>query len=277
MGYIYKITNDINNNIYIGQTICDIHTRWTRHLATVGYRSNDLYKAMYDLGISHFHIDIVEECSNNQLNEKERYWINFYDSYEHGYNMTRGGGYWRGNIEDEILTQEIYQLWDEGYAITEIAQELEITRTIVRDRIYSYKNYSEEESIKRGRALVAETKYKKVYQWDLNGKLVNEYNSLKEASEKNNFGYKALSYALTHQGSSNNYYWTYDNNPPIKMNINNTNSYKQVGQYDLEGNLIKIYSSRSEAARENNFDASSICKCCNGYKKSYKGYIWKNN
>ena len=49
---------------------------------------------------------------------------------------------------------------------------------------------------------------------------------------------------------------------------------KQVAQYDLENNLIKIWDSIAEANR-NGFSASKICLCCQGKRKTHKGYIWK--
>lgn len=273
MGYIYKIYNDIDNKIYIGQTIQSIEARWSQHQYKArNFTEGKLFEAINIYGIDHFYIEQVEECDNSQLNEKEIYWINYYNSYENGYNMTRGGGQYREEEENQLLLS-IYDLWDKGYSIIEIAEELHSTRTIVRDRIYGYKNYSEEEAIKRGIKKAKEAKYKKVYQWDKNGNFINEYNSLKEASEKTNTSYKALSQAINKEGSSNGYFWTLTKEKPKNISIQNT---KRVAQYDLQNNLIKIYNSRKEAAEATGADASSIGKCCKGNVKTVKGYIWKN-
>lgn len=48
-----------------------------------------------------------------------------------------------------------------------------------------------------------------------------------------------------------------------------------IRQYDLQGNLIKEYDSAATAGRELNISSSSICRCANGFKRSYGGYIWK--
>jgi len=50
-----------------------------------------LYMAMRKHGAGIFHIELIEECDNNLLNEREKYWISQYDSYKHGYNSTPGG------------------------------------------------------------------------------------------------------------------------------------------------------------------------------------------
>lgn len=45
-------------------------------------------------------------------------------------------------------------------------------------------------------------------------------------------------------------------------------------QYDLNGNLISVYSSASEAAFKNNFSQGNISSCCRGERKTHKGYKW---
>ena len=48
---------------------------------------------------------------------------------------------------------------------------------------------------------------------------------------------------------------------------------KKVYQYDLQGNLIKIWISTNEAGR-NGYEAKNISACCLGKRKTHKGYIW---
>lgn len=94
MAYIYKITNDINNKIYVGKTNLDIKTRWRTHLADRTREHNlnrPLYRAMNKYGIEHFHIEEIEECSIEEAPIREQYWIEHYNSYHYGYNATLGG------------------------------------------------------------------------------------------------------------------------------------------------------------------------------------------
>lgn len=94
MPYIYKITNSINQKIYIGKTIRTIEERWREHQRDYNKTSLEkrpLYAAMKKYGISAFSIEQIEECSLEELEEKERYWIEFYGSFKNGYNATLGG------------------------------------------------------------------------------------------------------------------------------------------------------------------------------------------
>lgn len=90
---IYKITNSITQECYIGQSL-DISKRFKEH-AKCGLGidtpiGNKLYKAMQEYGLKNFTWEVLEECSAAQLNEREKYFIDFYDSKNYGYNTTRG-------------------------------------------------------------------------------------------------------------------------------------------------------------------------------------------
>lgn len=92
--FIYKIQNKINNKIYIGKTIHNIEIRFEEHIkASKNEKSSSvLYRAIRKYGIQSFDISVVDVTNNKDvLNEKEKYWIKFYDSKANGYNMTHGG------------------------------------------------------------------------------------------------------------------------------------------------------------------------------------------
>ena len=119
MGYIYKIKNDINNKVYIGKTEFDLEKRFKEHIKDSQryYEGRPLYKAMHKYGIEHFKIELLEECDN--LEERERYWIQFYNSYHYGYNATLGGD-GKTLIDYNLVIDKFLQ----GLTITEIAKEL---------------------------------------------------------------------------------------------------------------------------------------------------------
>lgn len=92
---IYKFTNKINNHSYIGQSI-NIEKRYEAHLTA--YKNpnhhcynNTFYIALRKYGINNFNFEILEECNKEELNNREKYWIKYYDTYNNGYNMTEGG------------------------------------------------------------------------------------------------------------------------------------------------------------------------------------------
>ena len=90
---IYKITNKKSGLCYIGQAT-DMATRWKQHakcgLGIDTPSQNKLYKAMLKDGLINFTFELIEECPRAQLNEKEKYYIDLYQSYEYGYNSTSG-------------------------------------------------------------------------------------------------------------------------------------------------------------------------------------------
>ena len=106
MAYIYKIENDINGKLYIGQTSFPLEVRLQRHItdSRKGLINRPLYAAMRKYGFEHFHISLIEEADNP--NEREQFWINFYNTYKNGYNATIGG---QGKAK--IDKQEIYDIW----------------------------------------------------------------------------------------------------------------------------------------------------------------------
>ena len=92
---IYKITNKINGHSYIGLSV-DIEHRWYQH-KTRYKNSNDkeyekaLYRAFRKYGLDNFIFEVIEQCEENELKEKEIKWIAFYNTYADGYNETPGG------------------------------------------------------------------------------------------------------------------------------------------------------------------------------------------
>lgn len=92
---IYKITNLINGQSYIGQSV-DIEKRWLKERQSAFNVNNSSYNypifcAFRKYGIDNFQFEVLEECLRNQLNEREKYWIAQYDTFYNGYNQTLGG------------------------------------------------------------------------------------------------------------------------------------------------------------------------------------------
>lgn len=98
MGLIYKIENTITGKVYIGQTKFTLEKRWHQHIkeskeALDGKRQSFplFHRMIIKYGENNFIPSILEECDNSQLDEKEKYWIKKYDSFNNGYNGTFGG------------------------------------------------------------------------------------------------------------------------------------------------------------------------------------------
>lgn len=107
---IYIIKNNVNNLVYIGQSV-DIQCRWNAHLRSAkGFHKQDentkIHKAMREIGIKHFYYEILEECPYNKLSEREIFWIKKFNSYNNGYNMTLGGESNRGETNGRAILKQ---------------------------------------------------------------------------------------------------------------------------------------------------------------------------
>ena len=87
---IYKITNKLNGKIYIGQSN-NIQRRFVEHQGKGSDSRIPVDVAIEKYGYQNFSYEVVEECLTEQLNERETYWITYYNSVENGYNCSLGG------------------------------------------------------------------------------------------------------------------------------------------------------------------------------------------
>lgn len=90
---IYAIKNKVNNKMYIGKSV-NINDRLKRHKKEIKlkiHKNKHLQSAWYFYGEDNFEILILERCKKDLLNQKEIFWIEFYDSFNNGYNKTKGG------------------------------------------------------------------------------------------------------------------------------------------------------------------------------------------
>ena len=90
---IYKLTNLTNQKTYVGQAV-DIGERFKQHTKCglgIDTPNNMLYAAMIKDGVENFTFEVLEECGRGELNDREKYYINFYRAQEYGYNMNKGG------------------------------------------------------------------------------------------------------------------------------------------------------------------------------------------
>ena len=90
---IYKITNQKTQQCYIGQAV-DVAKRFKDHaksgLGIDTPANNKLYKSMQEYGLINFSFELLEKCTKDKLNEKEKYYINLYQNYEYGFNSNKG-------------------------------------------------------------------------------------------------------------------------------------------------------------------------------------------
>ena len=129
MSYIYKIINDINDKVYVGKTEFSIEKRFKEHCQDAFRDRNEkrpLYAAMRKYGIEHFSIELIEETEKPE--EREIYWIGYFDGYTQGYNATKGGDGKKLYDHDAILLR----LKEHPYP-SDIAKEFGCCKDLIYD------------------------------------------------------------------------------------------------------------------------------------------------
>lgn len=258
---IYKCTNKLNGKSYIGQTIQKFSRRKQMHLL---YATNEkyygkfncqFYQAIRKYGKDSFDWSIIAECDNIQeLNDKEKYYIEFYDTMKNGYNLTTGG-------ENFIRTQETKDKYSELFKGRIVSEETRKKLSEARKG----KKFTEEhkknlslsqkgkESPLKGRKLSDETKKKM---------------SDAQMGNKKGLGKIAWNKGLTMPEN-------------IKQKISITNkgvNSKPVERYDTDGNYIDSWGSITQFLKSENINISNgshISSVCLGKRNSAYGFKWK--
>lgn len=117
--YVYKVTNNANNKIYIGQTIRSIEQRFKRHINDAINNITDTHfaRAIRKYGSDNFQIELIDTAMNQEeLTLKEQQWIRYYNSTnpKYGYNETdaiykSGGNTYQNKTPNEMnnISQKI--------------------------------------------------------------------------------------------------------------------------------------------------------------------------
>lgn len=300
---IYKITNKINNKIYIGQSR-DIKRRWKEHKRLSKTRKTLIQKAIYKYGIENFDFEVLEECSVDCLDELEIYYIKLYDSTNRniGYNIASGGN--TGPIKEGIdnpvavLTLEIVELIRDLYikginkkdAYKEICKKHNINKNTFTD-VWSGRTY------KGIKYYVYNPKYKGLINKKrrLNKSKNTVTNSKKYVQTIRNQKASGIQKTICYKRYQSimsihtfNDIWFYRIYPYILPTVENNYIKNKrnkpadfsVDKYDLNGNFIKTYNTITEAVIDikgywNKNFASTIRLVCRQKQKTAYGYVWK--
>lgn len=152
MAYIYKIVNDVNQKVYIGKTYhTSIEQQYKEHCRDA-FKEDEaqrpLYFAMRKYGIEHFHIELIEQT--NTPEEREKYWIKYYNSFKDGYNATLGGD---GRPYADY--QLIQSLWNQNKTCGEIKDITHYDLETIRKALNEI-NVSKQERISRGHSSLSQ-------------------------------------------------------------------------------------------------------------------------
>lgn len=251
---IYCIENKINGKKYIGQSI-DISRRWTEHRQKSRFdKGTILYNSFKKYGVENFNFYIIEECKEEELNNREIYWISYYDTFKHGYNMTLGGA--GIAVGEKIEAQntlpknfsKIHEGIDDVVMIAKLDDDLNILEVYKSVQDCARKNNIIATNISK----TANQKHK-----TCEGYIYLKYNDIKDMTKK-----EIINYIEKLRDK-----WTFhDDNPLVK---------KRVALIDDHEDIVRIFSGVVEASKILNLDGSSISKVCRGKLKTTKGFRFK--
>jgi len=252
---IYTITNTKNGKIYVGKSR-RLYSRKYQHFTALKknkHSNSYLQSAVNKYGIDSFVFAIMEYCVEENLGQREYFWIKRYnsDDREFGYNLDK--------VDEngkQIRTQE----------------SIDKMIATIRNKPKA------EKCIRSGKN---NPKSKKIYQYSLDGEFLNEFESCHLAAE--NVGNPSLftvisKIARNEFGMSSGFQWRYFKSDRIsKYNLaevnldrlqkNNQLLSKKIIAYNLATNEEKEFDSISLAAKFYGISVSSISKIANGQRK----------
>jgi len=253
-GTIYSIVCKVNGKRYIGQTIKTVGERWRGHIQESKSKSHrPLYRAIKKYGVSMFTVREIEtNIPAEQLSEREIYWIEQFDTFNSGYNLTTGGE------ESKAIREDVKQSISASMqGLIRSDEQIEKTRNSLRGRNIKFSKTGDG---KHHRTKVRGTHVK-------TGEVV-EFNSLTDACKKLGLKGGNLSRGIKKGYIVGDYKWE-------KLE-NKTINYPIYGKRILDGKIIHHFNSAREAAKVLGTGGSSgVTKALkNPSRYSWKGCRW---
>lgn len=178
---IYKITNKINNKIYIGLTIQGVKVRFLHHLYEARSGSPfPIHRAIRKYGEENFELEIVKSIeSSEELKELEKFYIKEFkaNNRQFGYNMTEGGDGTFGRLHSEETKEKIRQKALGRKASEETKQRLKESANRIKEE-----DWYHDAKVRAGKATAEKTR-RRIEVYDLQDNYITTYNSRDDASE----------------------------------------------------------------------------------------------
>lgn len=313
---IYLHVNKVNGKVYVGQTIHQDNLTRRTYTDGSGYKNihSKFWRAIQKYGWDNFeHFILEKDIPTLELaNEREQYWINFYDSYNNGYNSTLGGDGTKGRIftdEEKEYRSKLYS--GSGNPMYGKSGEL----APAYGRKWSDEQKRNLSKICTGRKMSDETKQKlsdikRGFFTGENNPFYNKHHSdevrkmLSDKAKKqmkNNpiYDYERTDsireqisctlkeYYKTHNNPRKGKHWDEEHKKRMSDSKKNDkdamkritqlgkDNIVSVNQYDMNGLYIATFKSILEASQKTETSYDTIIRCCNGKAKSAGGYQWR--
>jgi len=275
---IYKITSP-SKKIYIGQAF-DIISRWKdyinyKHLNNQPRIKNSIAK----YGVENHVFEVVEYCDISELDCKERYWQEYYNVLgkkglncilqECGEKKKEYSQQTKNKISKALLGSK--RTDEQKQRLSDCKKGVKQKQETVDKRIAKIKEYCKEEAY---RDKFGVSLRKKVYQYDLSGNFIKEWESGRKACRVLNMSESAVCSVLNKVANktAGGFLWSYEKTDIVDIPKNNK---KKVLMFDLNNNYLEKFDSVILASKLTNTSKSSIIRCCKNKQKTANRFIWK--
>lgn len=279
-GVVYKYTSPSGKS-YIGQTTNEAHRRRTWFCTKRRYAGSAINRARKKYGPENFDYEVLfKKIYSNfddaraELDRMEIYYIGKYDTLKNGYNNTVGG----------LCPETVFQTQMHGRIVSKQGRTLSAAQM----RKYLPKHTKEEIQQMRKETNRKNGRWKKIYQFDLDGNFIREFASAGEAQELG-FGLALnIKRACKTLGKYKGYNWRFAEDgyvmkvkppkqkKPKKVYVLKGYATKRVVKCSKNGAIIKEYDSIKDAMADNGIKyCSSISSCLSGRRPTAGGYVWK--
>lgn len=249
---IYEILNTNNQKRYIGQSI-DIHRRWIQHRSELknGCHSNEYLQFSWNkYGEDTFEFNILERCNEDELNEREVFYIQKFDTYNRSY------GYNLECVDDgvRVLSEEAKQKMSQA----QLNRWTEESRAELSQKYMGENNpfYGKHHSEETGRK-IAEANRRRIWSDESRAK------EAKRLAERN----RAKKGSTVPQNVRDKISKTLKGRPSPKR--------KPVVQLNLNGDYIASFDSITEASNLTGITKDMISDCCRKIRDNARGFIWR--
>lgn len=312
---IYMIENILNNKKYIGQSIniSQRWKRHIYELNNNTHHNIKLQNSWNKYGSDSFSFNILEECDPELLDEKEQFYISLYDTHNNGYNLDIGGQGCKGysHTAEEILKMRMIQnpksviqldkslnIVNVWISASQASKELCMSRRgivnccernnhqkTINGYYWIYKDDYDNDCVDWDYYLnINESIPKKILQFDLDMNFINYFDSICCASKCLSISTGEISEVCNkNRKSSHGFIFRFEDcyteddylfDCANKIKRHNTDK-RSVIQKDIDYNIIKKFSSLTEASKETGFPSCGIQACCSKRQKTSHGYIWE--
>lgn len=263
---IYQLRNTKNEKLYIGSS-CNLKKRKSSHFLLLRknkHHSKKLQNAYNKYGADSFIFEVLEICSKENILLIEQQYLDKYDVYKKGYNMS--------NIANRPSHTNSRESIKKGIETRRKNGNFKFTEEHKENISIALKN---SESFQKKIREIANNRKKEVYQYNSQGELIDVFSCAEEASLKTGIYKRLIVKNLNKiQVHTHNFLFSYfsDFKTASFKKERPTPKVKYINMYDLNGNFIKQYNSAKEYGLEYNYNSDQISRYIKK-QSTFKGHL----